>query len=289
MPFIFDCNKKYRKHLYRLSSDREKPNYQGFGQKGFYRNPFPGFLDVGTGEYIPIFSLPGQARRILECIEGQFMRCPEEWLLLCRLASTIQYDSNEENILELLNLSSYFRRKRYEEQYGHAEPYFAWQIEQKIVLCQAKQLEMTDGCDAGLPIAFWRKYELDNPGVFRQADRNLLLRYACYIGNNDLLDALAHGLSTKAINPEVIPEVCKQIERVYLERCGLSQTDGMEIDAAESPSDEFDYGDYNSELQPAYVFWPKKGLTEDSVLLTDGSILLPDAKLAGWWKGKNTR
>ena len=214
------------------------------------------YWDIRQGKSVHITSPVGQAQFMLTDYLYMADKRPKEWMLLCRFADTISIESGQPELRELRRLAEHLKRNAVELMHGNVNPMVAVEVEKEIVLRKAPYYAEGMGHDITPAAKMLKNYEQKAP-VFTQAERNLILRYAYFVGD-------APGTAA----------VCASIETVDLEWSGLDQMEGIEVIAAESPTFRFSFENCENPMKiyPRFAFYPGV-VPENAVLLQSGVIL----------------
>lgn len=231
------------------------------------------YWDIRQGKSVHITSPVGQAQFMLTDYLYMADKRPKEWMLLCRFADTISIESGQPELRELRRLAEHLKRSAVELMYGNVDPVVAVEVEKEIVLRKAPYYAEGMGHDITPAAKMLKNYEQKVP-VFTQAERNLILRYAYFVGDAPGTEQLASRIAAHNISSRDIAAVCASIETVDLEWSGLDQMEGIEVIAAESPTFRFSFENCENPMKiyPRFAFYPGV-VPENAVLLQSGVIL----------------
>ena len=115
---------------------------------------------------------------------------PEETLLLCRFANTIDISCGEPELRQLKRLRRHLDTSRFEKKHGHANPLVAREVEREIL--QRLSPDYAVGYDLTPAMRLLAEQERDGP-MFTQPERNLLLRVAFDTGDNGWVEEIGRA------------------------------------------------------------------------------------------------
>lgn len=231
------------------------------------------YWDIHQNKSARIASPVGQAQFMLTDYLSIADARPKEWMLLCRFADTISIANGQPELRELRRLAEHLKRNAVEPRCGDVDPLVAIEVEKEIIQRTAPYYTEGLGHDITPAVRMLKDYERKGP-VFTQAERNLILRYAYFIGDTPGTEQLAGRIAAHNISNRDIAAVCASIETVDLEWSGLEQMEGIEVIAAEGPTFRFSFENCEDPMKiyPRFAFYPG-AVPEDAVLLQSGVIL----------------
>ena len=231
------------------------------------------YWDIRQDKSVHITSPVGQAQFMLTDYLYMVDKRPKEWMLLCRFADTIGIESGQPELRELRRLAEYLKRSAVELMRGNVDPVVAVEVEKEIVLRKAPYYADGMGHDITPATKMLKDYEQEAP-VFTQAERNLILRYAYFVGDAPGTELLASRIAAHNISDRDIAAVCASIETVDLEWSGLEQMEGIKVVAAKGPTFRFSFENCEDPMKiyPRFALYPVV-VPEDAVLLQSGVIL----------------
>jgi len=231
------------------------------------------YWDIRQDKSVHIASPAGQAQFMLTDYLHMAGTYPNEWMLLCRFADTIQAEGGEWELRQLRRLAEHLKTHAFESTHGHVDPAVAVEVEKNIILRSAPYYAGGQGHDVTPAAKLLKDYEWKGP-VFTQAERNLVLRYAYFIGDAFGVERLTSEIAERNFTNQDIAAVCADIEEVDLAWSGLEQLEGIEVDAAERPTFQFSFENCGNpvKIYPRFAFYPG-AIPEEAVLLQSGVIL----------------
>lgn len=231
------------------------------------------YWNIRQDKSVGIASPVGQAQFMLTDYLHMADTRPREWMLLCRFADTIGIDSGQQELRELRRLAEHLKQSRVELRRGSVDSVTAIEVEKEIVLRTAPYYAEGMGHDITPAAKMLKNYERE-ACVFTQAERNLVLRYAYFVGDAPGTEQLASRIAAHDISDRDIAAVCASIETVDLEWSGLVQMEGIEVIAADGPTFRFSFENCEDPMKiyPRFAFYPGT-VPEDAVLLQSGVIL----------------
>lgn len=231
------------------------------------------YWDIHQEKSVHITSPVGQAQFMLTDYLSMADTRPKEWMLLCRFADTISIENGQPELRQLRRLAEHLKKSAVELMRGNVDPMVAVEVEKEIVLRTAPYYAEGMGHDITPAANLVKNYEQEAP-VFTQAERNLILRYAYFIGDASGTEQLAKKIAAHNISDRDIAAVCASIEAVDLEWSGLEQMEGIEVITAEGPTFRFSFENCEDPMKnyPRFSFYPGV-VPEDAVLLQSGVIL----------------
>lgn len=241
---------------------------------GNYHFDHRSYYDISRDRTVPIRSAVGQAQFFLSAAR-QWISAPDEWLLLCRFANTIDVSYGEYELRQLRRLTRHLDQRNFENRHGYADPVVAREVEREIVLRQGK--DFPGGYDLTPAINLLADYEGKAP-VFGQPERNLILREAFFLGNQDRTAKTAEAFREKRLSPHGIEKLCRELEEVEREWAGVDIADGLQYRQTKSPGFNLSLKDCEDPQThyPPFACYPSCDLPMDSIVLPDGAILVPD-------------
>ncbi len=165
---------------------------------------------------------------------------PNEWLLLCRFADTIGIEHGSRELRELRQLAEYLDKSCFEGLNGYVNPVVATEIEKEIILRSTPYYAHGLGHDIAPAVRLLKDYEQNGP-VFTQAERNLILTCAYFMGSIRDTEQIAGRMAAHDFSNRDIASACIAIEAVNLEWSGLGQMEGLEMGAAKCPTLQFSF------------------------------------------------
>lgn len=233
------------------------------------------YWDIRQNKSVRIVSPVGQAQFMLSDYLSMADTRPKEWMLLCRFADTISIEGGQPELRELRRLAEHLKRSAVEPRRGNVDPVVATEVEKEIILRTAPYYAEGLGHDITPAAKLLKDYERKGP-VFTQAERNLILRCAYFVGDTSETARLAGRITARNISDRDIAAVCASIETVDLNWSGLERMEGIEVIAAEGPTFRFNFENCEDPMKiyPRFAFYPGS-VPEDAVLLQSGVILKP--------------
>lgn len=231
------------------------------------------YWDIRQNKSVRIASPVGQAQFMLTDYRTMADAHPKEWMLLCRFADTISIADGQRELRQLRRLAEYLKRSAANPRRSGIDPEAAIEVEKEIILRTAPYYAEGLGHDITPIERRLKDYERKGP-VFTQAERNLIFRYAYFVGDTPGTEQLAGKLAAHNISNRDIVAVCASIETVDLEWSGLVQMEGIEVIAAEGPTFRFSFENCEDPMKiyPRFAFY-LGAVQEDAVLLQNGVIL----------------
>ena len=231
------------------------------------------YWDIHQDKSVRIASPVGQAQFMLTDYLSMADAHPKEWMLLCRFADTISIADGQMELRQLRRLAEHLKRSVANPRRSDIDPVVATEVEKEIILRTAPYYAEGLGHDIIPAARMLKDYERKDP-VFTQAERNLILRYAYFVGDASGTEQLAGRIAAHNISDREIAAVCASIETVDLGWSGLDQIEGLEADVAEGPTFRFSFENCEDPMKfyPRFAFYPVT-VPEDAVLLQSGVIL----------------
>lgn len=180
------------------------------------------YWDIRQDKSVHITSPVGQAQFMLSDYLYMADKRPKEWMLLCRFADTISVENGQPELRELRQLAEHLKKSAVELMYGYVDPAVAIEVEKEIILRTAPYYAEGMGHDITPAVRMLKKYEQKAP-AFTQAERNLILRYAYFVGEAPGTEQLASTVAAHNLSDREIAAVCARIETVDLEWSGLDR------------------------------------------------------------------
>ena len=244
---------------------------------GNYDFDYRAYYDISRDQTVPIRSPVGQARFFLSAARDR-IRAPNEWLLLCRYANTIDISCGGHELRQLKRLAQHLERCDFEKRCGHVDPVVARMVEREIVLRQEEGFAA--GYDLSPAMELLEEYEQKAP-VFSQPERNLILRDAFFFRDQIRTAKIADAFCEKQLSPYGIERLCRELEEAERERAGVETMEGLQYLQAEAPGvrgmNLKDCEDPQAHYPP-FTYYPPCDQPADSIVLSNGVILLPDQK-----------
>lgn len=231
------------------------------------------YWDIRQDKSVRIASPVGQAQFMLTGYLYMAESRPKEWMLLRRFADTIGLESGQRKLRELRRLAEHLKRNDVELRRGNDDPMVAIEVEKEIVLRSAPYYADGMAHDITPAVRMLKDYEQNGP-VFLQAERNLVLRYAHFIGDTPGTEQLAGKIAAHKLSARDIAAVCDSIDTVDLAWSGLERLEGIEVVAEEWPTSRFSFEICEDPMKfyLRFSFYPDN-LPKDAVLLQSGVIL----------------
>jgi len=226
----------------------------------------------------------GQAQFMLTGYTHMIEPRPNEWLLLCRFADTIGIEHGSRELRELRQLAEYLDKSCFEGLNGYVNPVVATEIEKEIILRSAPYYAHGLGHDITPAARLLKDYEQNGP-VFTQAERNLILTYAYFMGSIRDTEQIAGRMAAHDFSSRDIAAACIAIEAVNLEWSGLGQMEGLEMGAAKCPTLQFSFENCEDPMKvyPRFAFYPTL-FPHGGELLQNGVVIRPCPDAPGRWQ-----
>ena len=238
------------------------------------------FYDLRQMRSVPIRSIVGQTQFYLSHVLPR-PGAPEEDLLLCRYANTIDESCGQLELRQLKRLVRHLELKISERRFGHVDPIVAREVEKEIVL--RNEPDYAAGHDLTPAMRLLDGYERDGP-VFTQPERNLLLRVQFCSGDPAWVEKIAQDFMAKQCSRRKIIDICRTLEQAELSWAGLDTMDGLSYLPTKPP--RFSMSLKNCEdpatNYPPYAYYPALSLPQRSAVLQNGILLFPAQ--TGWWR-----
>jgi len=230
--------------------------------------------------YIPVASPTGQAQLYLSRAFPWPDR-PEEQLLLCRYAGTIDISCGEPEIRQLMRLRRHLDASRFEGTYGRADPLVAREVEREII--QRLSPDYAAGCDITPAMRLLAGHERTGP-VFTQPERNLLLRMAFDTGDNAWVEDAARQFREKTCSRNRLVDLCRRLERVELSWLGRDTMDGLSFRSTMPPGFRMDFNGCEDPMKhyPPFACYPGVHVPPGGAVLQNGAFLRRTGD--GWWR-----
>lgn len=206
---------------------------------------------------------------------------PEENLLLCRCANTIDESCGQLELRQLKRLVQHLELKVFERRFGHVDPVVAREVEKEIVLRGAT--DCAAGHDLTPAMRLLDEYEGSGP-VFTQPERNLLLRAQFCSGDPAWTEKIAQDFVAKQCSRRKIIDICRTLERAELSWVGLDTMDGLRYLPTKPPHFSMSLKDCEDPMAqyPPFAHYPALRLPLRSAVLQNGALLRPAQE--GWWR-----
>ena len=242
------------------------------------------YWDIRQNRSVRIASPVGQAQFILTDYTHMIEPRPNEWLLLCRFADTIGIEHGSRELRELRQLAEYLDKSCFEGLNGYVNPVVATEIEKEIILRSAPYYAHGLGHDITPAARLLKDYEQNGP-VFTQAERNLILTYAYFMGSIRDTEQIAGRMAAHDFSSRDIAAACIAIEAVNLEWSGLGQMEGLEMGAAKCPTLQFSFENCEDPMKvyPRFAFYPTL-FPHGGELLQNGVVIRPCPDAPGRWQ-----
>lgn len=242
------------------------------------------YWDIRQGRSVRIPSPVGQAQFVISWYTERAKNSPNEWMLLSRFADTIGIEHGEREVRQLYRLAEHLKKQAFEYWNGYVNPAVAIETEKEIILRSSPYYTEGLGHDITPTVRLLRSYE-DKAPVFTQAERNLILTYAYFMGDAMGTEQLAENIAAHNFSDRDIAVTCARIEGVNLEWSGLEQLEGLETAAAEHPSFRFSFQDCENPMKsyPRFTFYPTI-LPQDAELLQNGVVIRPCSDELDQWQ-----
>lgn len=242
------------------------------------------YWDIRQNRSVHIASPVGQAQFMLTDYTHMIEPRPNEWLLLCRFADTIGTEHGKRELGELRHLAEYLRRRCFESFHGYVDPISAIEIEREIILRTTPYYTHGLGHDIAPAARFLKDYEQNGP-VFTQAERNLILTYAYFMGSIRDTEQIAGRMAAHDFSNRDIASACIAIETVNLEWSGLGQMEGLEMGTAKCPTLQFSFENCEDPMKvyPRFAFYPTL-FPHGGEILQNGVVIRPCPDAPGRWQ-----
>ena len=242
------------------------------------------YWDIRQNRSVHIASSVGQAQFMLTGYTHMIEPRPNEWLLLCRFADTIGTEHGSRELRELRQLAEYLDKSCFEGLNGYVNPVVATEIEKEIILRSAPYYAHGLGHDITPAARLLKDYEQNGP-VFTQAERNLILTYAYFMGSIRDTEQIAGRMAAHDFSSRDIAAACIAIEAVNLEWSGLGQMEGLEMGAAKCPTLQFSFENCEDPMKvyPRFAFYPTL-FPHGGELLQNGVVIRPCPDAPGRWQ-----
>ncbi len=247
---------------------------------GQYNFDYRSYYDIHRGKSIPIRSAVGRAQYFLDSAVG-WVTAPNERLLLCRFANTIDEACGEHELQQLRRLTRHLDHCRFEKEHGYVDPVVAREVEREIV--QRQVVYCAEGYDLTPAMRLLADCERDGP-VFSQPERNLILRDTFCFGDQVRTRSLADNLREKQCSEHRLADICRELEQAELGWAGLESMDGLQYQPTKAPGFRVDLRNCENPMAqyPPFAYYPPVNLPESSVVLANGVLLYPEQ--TGWWR-----
>lgn len=229
---------------------------------------------------VPIRSIVGQTQFYLSGVLAR-RRAPEENLLLCRYANTIDESCGQFELRQLKRLVEHLNLKRFEQRSGYVDPVLAREVEKEIVL--RSEPDYAEGHDLTPAMRLLEEYEREGP-AFTQPERNLLLRAQFCSGNMNWVEGIAQDFREKQCSRRKIIDICQTLEQAELSWVGLDTMDGLSYLPTYPPGFNMDLRNCEDPMKhyPPFAHYPHLHMPKGSCVLLNGTLLRPAQD--GWWR-----
>ncbi len=245
---------------------------------------YDSYWDIRKGKSVRIASPVGQAQFMLSQYSNLAKNSPNEWMLLRRFADTIGIEHGTKELRELRRFAEHLKSRSFELSHGHVNPTIAIEAEKEIVLRSAPYYSSGMGHDISYAARILWDYE-NKASVFTQAERNLILTHAYFVGNASGTEQIASNIAAHNFSDRDIAVTCARIEEVNLEWSGVENLEGLEIDTAEHPLFRVDLRNCEDPMKsyPRFSFYHVI-LPQDTELLQNGVVIQPCADDPERWQ-----
>ncbi len=242
------------------------------------------YWDIRQNKSVRIASPVGQAQFILTDYTHMIEPRPNEWLLLCRFADTIGIEHGDRELRELRHLAEHLKSRCFEGLYGYVDPMVAIEIEKEIVLHTAPGYSEGLGHDITPAVRLLKGYEQNGP-VFTQAERNLILTHAYFMGGVRDTEQIAGRMAAHDFSSRDIAAACAGIEAVNLEWSGLERMEGIEVGTEKCPTFQFSFANCEDPMKgyPRFTFYPTL-FPHGGEVLQSGVVIRPCPDAPGRWQ-----
>lgn len=242
------------------------------------------YWDIYKDRFVRIASSMGQAQFMLTEYIHRAKNNPNEWLLLCRFADTVPPWEGKSELRDLRRFAEHLKNSCFESLYGHVNPIVAIEAEKEIILRTAPDYAEGLGHDIAPAARLLKDYERNSP-VFTQAERNLILTYAYFMGDAPGTEQIASRMAAHDFSSRDIAIVCASIEAVNLSWSGLEQMEGIEVGIEEYPTFRFSFENCEDPMKiyPRFALYPTVFPHGDE-LLQSGVVIRPCPGDPGRWQ-----
>ena len=242
------------------------------------------YWDIYKDRFVRIASSIGQAQFMLTEYIYRAKNSPNEWLLLCRFADTIPAWEGKSELRDLRRFAEHLKNSCFESFYGHVNPVVAIEAEKEIILRTVPDYAEGLGHDIASAARLLKDYEQSGP-VFTQAERNLILTYAYFMGDSFGTQQIASRMAAHDFSSRDIAVTCASIEAVNLAWSGLERLEGIEIATDKYPTLQFSFENCEDpmEIPPRYALYPTI-FPHGGELLQSGVVIRPCPDDPGRWQ-----
>ncbi len=242
------------------------------------------YWDIRQNRSVRIASPVGQAQFMLTDYTRMIEPRPNEWLLLCRFADTIGIEHGDRELQELRHLAEHLKSRCFEGLYGYVDPMVAIETEKEIVLRTAPGYSEGLGHDITPAVRLLKDYEQNGP-VFTQAERNLILTHAYFMGGVRDTEQIAGRMAAHDFSSRDIAAACAGIEAVNLEWSGLERMEGIEVGTEKCPTFQFSFANCEDPMKghPRFTFYPTL-FPHGGEILQSGVVIRPCSDAPGRWQ-----
>lgn len=242
------------------------------------------YWDIYQDRSVRIASSIGQAQFMLTDYIYRAKNNPNEWLLLCRFADTVPAWEGKSELRDLRRFAEYLKNSCFESLYGYVDPTVAIEVEKDIILRTAPDYAEGLGHDIAPAARLLKDYERNGP-VFTQAERNLILTYAYFMGDALGTQQITSRIAAHDFSNRDIAVTCASIETVNLAWSGLERLEGIEVAVDEYPTLQFSFENCEDPMKiyPRFAFYPTI-FPYGSKLLQSGVVIRPCPDSPGRWQ-----
>ncbi len=173
------------------------------------------YWDISKDRAVHIASTISQAQFMLTEYIHRAKTSPNEWLLLCRFADTVSAWEGQSELRDLRRFAEHLKNSCFESLYGYVNPVVAVEAEKEIILRTVPDYGESQGHDIAPAARLLKDYEQNGP-VFTQAERNLILTYAYFMGDSLGTQQIASKMAAHDFSNRDIAVTCASIEAVNL-------------------------------------------------------------------------
>ena len=206
---------------------------------------------------------------------------PEETLLLCRFANTIDISCGEPELRQLKRLRRHLDTSRFEKKHGHANPLVAREVEREIL--QRLSPDYAVGYDLTPAMRLLAEQERDGP-MFTQPERNLLLRVAFDTGDNGWVEDIAQQFREKTCSRSRLVDICRRLEQVELSWLDMDTMHGLSYLSTKHPGFSMDLQGCEDPMKhyPPFARYPSVHVPPWGAVLQNGTMLFQTQE--AWWR-----
>ncbi len=233
------------------------------------------YWDIYKDRSVRIASSIGQAQFMLTDYIYRAKNSPNEWLLLCRFADTVPMWEGKSELRDLRRFAEYLKNCCFESLYGHVNPTVAIEAEKEIILRTVPDYAEGLGHDIAPAARLLRDYEQNGP-VFTQAERNLVLTYAYFMGDALGTQQIVSRMAAREFSNRDIAVACASIEAVNLAWSGLDRLEGIEVAIEKYPTFQFSFENCEDPMKiyPRFALYPTT-FPHGGELLQNGVVIRP--------------